>query len=359
MSLTTKLIFSGGLGKTQLALKYADKYRKRYPGGIFFLSAKSDSTIVADLSRVCESLSLNDASSTANRFKRWLSSRHHMNYLIIFDNADDPNSLSMSDYVPKINWGDILYTSRDQGIIGTLAQNGILLDQLSVQDATHILLQKAGVTNPSADDVNHAQGIVQQFGCLPLAIDQAGAYVRTRHKSLSAFKMLCIQRQSDILKFKPRLAQYDQTIFTTWELNFEQVEQRSEDARRLMLLFCYLDAASIHEGILARACSPQKRWSPDGEVMEVSPFESGIDKDLVDTVQDELRFDDAVEVLQSFSLIYIDTDERTGLRRFSIHPMIQYCASARVQMEIQNYWRAQAIALICHAFPSDEALEPL
>lgn len=258
-----------------------------------------------------------------------------MNYLLIFDNADDPDSLLMSSYVPSTSWGHIVYTSRDQGIIGTLARTGVILDQLTLGEAVVVLLHKADVLNPSGQDLGYAQQIVQQFGCLPLAIDQAGAYIKARHKSLSTFKELCTQRQSDILRFKPRIAEYDRTVFTTWDMNFEQVENSSNDARRLMLLFCYLDAANVREAMLDRACSSQKRWSHDGEVTEIAPSASGLDEDLISMVLDEVRFDDAIEVLGSFSLIYINEDEQTGLRKFSIHPMVQYCALQRVAPDVK------------------------
>jgi len=64
-------------------------------------------------------------------------------------------------------------------------------------------------------------------------------------------------------------------------MNFEQVEKSSKHARRLMLLFCYLDAANIREATRDRACSSQKRWSHDGEVTEVAPSAFGVDEDLV------------------------------------------------------------------------------
>ena len=315
--------------------------------------------MLADLSRICENLRLSDESSLPSRFNKWLLSAEKSNYLLIFDNADDLETVPMPNYVPKTGWGHIILTSRDQGIIGTLAKTGALLDQLALDEAILVLLQKANVHSPSAEELGHAQDIVQQFGCLPLAIDQAGAYIKARRKSLSAFKELCIQRQSDILKYKPRLAGYDQTVFTTWDINFEQVERVSEDARRLILLFCYLDAAKIPEAMLDRACSQQKRWSHGGEVTEEGPSASGVDEDLVQIVNNEFRFDDAIEVLQTFSLIYVNEDKYTGLRNFSIHPLVQYCASQRVPVGVQNYWRRQAIALVCHAFPRDEVLEPL
>jgi hypothetical protein len=84
-----------------------------------------------------------------------------MNYLLIFDNADDPKSVLMSSYVPRTSWGHIVYTSRDQGIIGTLAETGITLNQFAPEEAVLVLLQKADVLNPSVEDLGYAQQIVQ------------------------------------------------------------------------------------------------------------------------------------------------------------------------------------------------------
>lgn len=215
---------------------------------------------MADLSRICEAQNLNDGSSLPNQFKTWLKSKENMNYLLIFDNIDDPKTIQISTYVPNTKWGHIVYTSREQGLIGTLARTGVLLEQLALEEAVSVLLERAGVLSPVAEDKKYAEQIAQQFGCLPLAIDQAGAYIRTRRKSLFTFRRLCAQRQSEILRFKPLLAEYEQTVFTTWELNFEQVEKSSKDAKSLLLLFCYLDAANIWEAMLDRACSSQKRW---------------------------------------------------------------------------------------------------
>lgn len=86
---------------------------------------------------------------------------------------------------------------------------------------------------------------------------------------------------------------------------------------------------------------------------------SGIDDQLVCIIQDEIRFDDAIAVLSSFSLVYVSEDGQTGLRKFAIHPMVQYCASQRVAPSEQNHWQTQVMAMICHAFPIDEVLEPL
>lgn len=100
-------MYSGGSGKTQVALKYADAFRQRYPGGIFFFSARSETTIVADLSRIGEALRLNDGSSLPGKFKEII------NCLLIFDNADDPESILVSSYVPEHRLGTCCVYKRD------------------------------------------------------------------------------------------------------------------------------------------------------------------------------------------------------------------------------------------------------
>lgn len=72
-----------------------------------------------------------------------------MGYLLIFDNADDLESVPMSNYFTKTSWGHVIFTSRDQGIIGTLAKTGALLDQLALDEAILVLLQKANVLSSS------------------------------------------------------------------------------------------------------------------------------------------------------------------------------------------------------------------
>lgn len=261
--------------------------------------------------------------------------------MLIFDNADDLESVQLLNYIPKIQWGHIVIASRDQIALGGVAKTGCLTDQPAVEEAIPLLLQEANIHSPSTDDFEHARDIVSQFGCLPIAINQAGAYIRSRHKGRSAFKKLCKERQRHILEFKPHLAEYDQTVITTWSMNFEQV-----------------DAANITEVLLDRACAPQKRWNQGGEVFEEDPVHAGVDE-VVHLIKDEVKLDDAVEVLRSFSLIYVNLDEEIGLRKFSVHPLVQYRASQHVSAAVQEHWRSQATALICHALPRDEILEPL
>ena len=102
------------------------------------------------------------------------------------------------------------------------------------------------------------------------------------------------------------MGEYDNTVFTTGDINFEQVERDSKEASILLLLFCFLDASNISETMLDRACSPQKRWSRTGEMLELAPIDAGLNSGLVALIKDEVAFDDAIEKLLSFSLIHLN-----------------------------------------------------
>ena len=301
-------------------------------------------------------MKLGNTSNKLEEVRRWLSDPKNMHWLLIFDNADDFASICLSKYFPATSWGHIIVTSRDESAIGGIGKDGALLEPLSTVEAVEVLLDKSGVQFPSADDLRQARAIVELLGCLPLALDQAGAFIRTRHKSLSDYIRLYHTQQDELLKFQPKVSHYDKTVLTAWNVNFKQVERDSKDATSLLLLLCFLDPGDIRESMLLRGCTPQKRWDKNGEIAEVSAEEEGVSNHLVKLITDEMCYDAAVEKLLSFSLIRQNNDFNEA-RSLSLHPLVQYCASQRVSLEEQNVWRLEAILLVCHAFPRNQYIE--
>jgi hypothetical protein len=242
-----------------------------------------------------------------------------------------------------------------------VTQQQHVLDLLSTEEATKVLVEKAGLEDLSDTDTMTAKAIVEQLGCLPLAIDQAGAFIKTRRKSLRDYLRLFKAQQHDLLKWRPKLAQneHNRTVITSWEVNFRQLERDSIDATNLLLLFCFLDPTDISEITLARGYAPQRRWGPDGEMCEVLPTETGLKPAIVKLLASEMDFDAAIDHLISFSLIERNerSDDITQWKSFSLHPLVQYCAAYRLPPDAQAEWRAQAILLLCHSFPQNQYLE--
>ena len=323
---------------------------------MFFFNASSQTTLASDFDRVFELLGISNGSNKVDAVKRWLSKVENCDWLLILDNADNLEAVQIKKYFPSVPWGHIILSTRDQTAIGTVTKHGCILERLNSDEAITVLMEKAALENPSNADYEEARKIVESLGCLPLAVDQAGAFIKSRRKTLSNYRRLYEERQLEVLKVKPRLAEYDKNVFTAWEVNFAQIEQESQDSSDLLLLFCFLDGARIPERMLLSGVSPQPRWGPDGENVNITAEQDGLDSSLVALIKDELAFDDAIEKLLSFSLIhwYSNAD---GTRSFSLHPLVQYCASQRVSPIVQNKWRLQAICLICHAFPREKFLD--
>jgi hypothetical protein len=182
--------------------------------------------------------------------------------------------------------------------------------------------------------------------------------MRSRHKSLEDYQRLFQLRRRELLQYTPPLGGSYGAVLATEEVSFKQLEQESQDAINLLLLFSFLEPSSIPEIVLHRGSTPQKRWGNDGEVIEIPAEDEGVDETLTRVIQNDFDFDAAVEKLLSFSLVYCNR-ETNGLRNFSIHPLVQYCAAQRLSRKESNKWRWQAILLICHAFPRNRYIEPL
>lgn len=354
----TDFLQLGGSGKTQIALRFLFKNLLKYKTGVMFLNATSTASLHADFSRLHEVLNLEEAVDKIASVKRWLSKQENSNWLMVFDNADDLSSVALAKYFPAVAWGHIIVTSRDQNAIGGLTEQGFSVGPIGSHDAITILLDKAGIVEASEDDLQTAKEIISHLGSLPLGLDQAGAFMRSRRKSLKEYLDLYLSKRDDILRLTPNIRDTEKTILTAWELNFKQVEEDSTEASSLLLLFCFLDSSAITEAMLRRGSSPQTRWNTYGEIVEVAAEAEGVDEKLKSLIQNEVEFDSAMEKLLSFSLITCHI-EKNGLRKFSIHPLVQYCAVQRISSSTANFWRMQALLLVCHAFPRSRYLNPM
>lgn len=105
----------GGVGKTQIALRYAYKFQNRYDS-IIWLRADTEQTITTDLEQIMQRLNLPAAKLEQNRANliRWLT--EHKKWLLVFDNADDPRRIT--PYLPPQGTGHILINLPRNGLPG-------------------------------------------------------------------------------------------------------------------------------------------------------------------------------------------------------------------------------------------------
>lgn len=130
------------MGKTQLALAYAKRYKDSY-SAIFWLNAKDENSIIGDFLKMARVIQRDHNSvaipstggtedaikATIDAVKDWLSRRNNTRWLLIFDNYDtpflpgseDPAAIDIRKYLPDVQQGCILITTRSSRVqIGTL-----------------------------------------------------------------------------------------------------------------------------------------------------------------------------------------------------------------------------------------------
>lgn len=171
-----------------------------------------------------------------------------------------------------------------------------------------------------------------------MAVDQTGAMIRTCHKSFAEYKDLLQKHIASALARSLNVTMHENSIISAWNINLAQVEQMSEDAKMLLLLFCFLDPSHISEALLHRGCTAQKRWNDDGEVVEIAAEDEDIDPKLTQLILSEQSFDSAIGILESFSLMIRKQDEY-GLKNLSLHPLVQSCVVLRYPSEVINQWK--------------------
>ncbi|KAI1179558.1 hypothetical protein F4777DRAFT_574864 [Nemania sp. FL0916] len=336
-----------GVGKTQIALKYANDNQASYKY-IFFVNASSHSVLRNELLKLRPLVNMPEKSDDAVAdMISWLLKTSHC-WLLILDNADD-----LEDIMPTVARlatasGHTLLTTQDMRIRDKeFVSQSLKVDMLSQEESKQLLFSRAGIVHPRPEDVQIAQNLVDELGCLPLAIDSAGAYINSREKSIQEYSDLFHKYQKDVLSHRPRATSYERSVLGSLELNFQRIDL-CPDASTLLTLLVFLDRAEITEEFLRRGASKQDRWAPNGELMQVAP--RYIPQELIDLINNDIRLDQAVEDLTALSILSYQNRSTAG-RSFSIHPLYHNCAKLRMEREQRRKNSAIALLFLAHAFP--------
>jgi len=262
----------GGQGKTQSALNYC---RQAFQDGTFDTILWIDATSVARAQHAIESIVPKANFSTSSgapktpeanlsTFKDTLASRSKP-CLLLYNYYDSPKEfMSIGNMFPKGARISILITSHHSASLplGT----PIYVVDMEPAEVEDLLLISSGLIRQESESET-LRSIVERLGCLPLALDQAGAYIRARHLPLDTFEKHYIERREQILKYTPELFDYRKKLpseaeesvlsaFTTWEISLEQLGKDRPHIEQLLTLGASLYHKHIFEGLFKARCSP-------------------------------------------------------------------------------------------------------
>ncbi len=312
----------GGVGKTQIAVEYAYRHSEDYRV-IWWVRAEETATLAADYAGLASTLQLPEHAATEQALvvgavRQWLEG--HTNWLLIFNDIQAPENLDT--YLPRRPTGHVLITSRNQAW-GGRAQP-LTVRQLAPTSATAFVLERTGQTDHRA-----AASLAEDAGDLPLALEQAAAYIETTGLELAEYVQRFRTRQAELLS-KGRLAEYPRTVATTWELAFQDLREAAPVAADLLALCAFLAPDAISVELIREAAE----YLPAGSA-------------LATAVGDDLQWDEAVAALRRYSLVEVSGD------LVSVHRLVQAMEREDLGEEARRSWAKAAVQMVNAAFPFD------
>ena len=202
----------GGVGKTQLAIQYAWDYQSHY-SALLWIEAESESAWDMGLEGLASVLGIPPAQSDVRlqAVIDWL--QQHDDWLLIVDNVDsEPVQQRILKDSAQFHHGYWLFTSRLSQWSPQVAH--IDLDYFSPEEALGFL----GSRLESEIDERGAQALAEQLGYLPLALEQAAAYMLMRGLDIGVYRRLLQEQPETLLQAAPQ--NYPQGVWETWNLTY-------------------------------------------------------------------------------------------------------------------------------------------
>lgn len=307
----------GGIGKSQLAIEYAYRYRADYDLA-WWLRAEEPGTLAADFDALSSKLGLpekdaQDQAVVVAAVLEWLE--RHSRWLLIFDNAQKPHALK--DLLPRGESGDVIITSRNPNFGGLVKV--LPLDLWPRSESIAFLEQRSG--SGGAD----AEALADALGDLPLALEQAAAYCQTTGESVAGYTRMLTAGYAAELFAKPLDA--ERTVAAVWDLAFARVAQESPAGAALLKLLSFL--------------------APDAIPLDViSGGAEQVPEPLRTAVVHPVQRNEALAALLRYSLIRRDGD------CLYVHRLVQAVTRQRMADEEHKAWAAAAVTVIDDAVPA-------
>lgn len=266
----------GGVGKTQVVLELAYRLREMQPEcSIFWIPSTSIESVEQAYLAIAQLLEL-EAVKTAEaktRVQSYLSQEIAGQWLLIFDNADDSDMwMSSSDrspalktFLPHGEAGHVIFTTRNRKLAVKLASSEIVsIPEMDEETATKTF-QKALIDPSLLDNYDTTIAFLNQLTFLPLAINQAAAYINENDLRLGDYISLMQEQEADVIELlsedfedEGRYADIQNPVATTWLISFRQLKKQNSLAGAYLSFMACVNPRDIPQSLLPQASSKKK-----------------------------------------------------------------------------------------------------
>ncbi|KAF8729341.1 hypothetical protein AX14_006248 [Amanita brunnescens Koide BX004] len=341
----------GGIGKTQICLKFIEENEDLF-SDIFWIDASSTISIELGLMQIAQ------ANNTPQRAKQsprtvlqWISQR--TKWLMIYDGADGHYQI-VEKYLPPGNGGNVLITSRSVGL-KRITLTSVKVLNMEEEEAASLLLKSAALDGMSDGDMARMLG--SELGGIPIALDQAGAYMLTTQCGIADYVELYTKHKHKLLSnsgFKGA-SNYDTTTYGTWDISMQKIEEMTvnkggeaaQSAIKVLRIFAFLNHTNIPEELFKNAAENYMKRDMDKEVESNLPLSIRLlDHQTLflseEGIWEEMKFLAGIQVLISFSLIEAHS------QIYSMHQLVHAWSRHRVpKPEVTNLYHKTRALLSC------------
>ncbi|KZP21724.1 TPR-like protein [Athelia psychrophila] len=394
-----------GLGKSQLALQHANlAFTSRDYSHIFWVSASTVSSLTQGLARILVLVNHADRSHPDQvvqlaAIRLWLeqSVRHGCRrWLLMIDNVTAESAKFLREHLPRQNaGGSILITTRTAHIAESVANTAgqehriFELKALSQAQSVNLLLRRAGIQSGAPTDLESTEKLVTRVGCLPLAVEQAGSYMKLSDiKSASQLQRMYDERGlNEVLSWDNNMSTYEEkSVLGAITVQLQSLDEIDPDAHKLLKALAFFDPENIPLDILslgAKSISDRIAKNLEHSRTNVSPAPGrkvpairmwlkrlkgkerklpmantpaamdpleGVPSELrglIELVCSEERMRTVFRHLEELSIAQPLYDSQPSLH---IHDLIQLVLQQSTIVHREEGYRTFAIALLCNAF---------
>uniref|UniRef100_A0A4E9EIH7 NB-ARC domain-containing protein n=1 Tax=Gibberella zeae TaxID=5518 RepID=A0A4E9EIH7_GIBZA len=361
------LVGMGGFGKSQLAIQFAHRVYADEPGtSVYWVHGSSLATFEESYRALADILCLPRRHETEVNVlalvRDWLQRDDVHPWLMVVDNADDIDLYfhnkghndvlqdRLASYLPKSAKGKILVTSRSLDVVERLVGSSratLRIPIMREEQALELLQRRL----ENRTDVVAARDLVRTLDCIPLAVNQAAAYINRRSPRVTIESYLCEfysnekQKDSLLRSDKGDLGRQDgvsNSVVVTWQVTFEQIRREQPRAANLLSLMSQFQAQNIPEMMLH---SYDDDNTTQSEENDADAIDTGIENDGESR---RIDFENDMDVLRGYSLVNFST---MGL--FEMHSLVQFCTRSWIsEFGDPVRWSRLFIKLAADHFPS-------
>ncbi|MEU1098251.1 FxSxx-COOH system tetratricopeptide repeat protein, partial [Streptomyces sp. NPDC005877] len=321
----------GGVGKTQVALEYAHRFRADYDL-VWWIEAERPDLVVASLAQLAAEMDLRAGDVVAEAamaaLKELWRGERYPRWLLIFDNVEDPDAAlrRLPDAIgplPASVYGHLLATCRNKPATPKVESTQVeVFDRF--ESVEHLTWRVAGLPAEDADRVADA------VGDLPLAVEVAAAWLAETATPVDAYLRQLAEQSTSVLSLGTPQA-YGLRFGATWAISISRLREESRAAVRLLEICSFFSAEPVSMRLIGS----------DAMFDALLPY----DADL----RERYMLGRVIQTLNRFALAKVDPADSS----IQVHRLVQAAVRDELSAEEQTEAKRVVHRILAQARPTE------